>query len=149
MYTNLSIVQNIMQINTGNLKRNYNTDLNSSNILQAIKSFTKCLSFNVQQCCLNDAIRPKGLRVKAFSFFFFLFVFPFKAVFLLRSPNSAELESASPGPHHARVQQRCTTAGILYINIHSFQSVLMEKYTFSDRLQIQNIQMCRRDQVTL
>lgn len=33
MYMNPEIVQNIMQINTSNLKQNYNTDLNSSNIL--------------------------------------------------------------------------------------------------------------------
>lgn len=61
---------------------------------------------------------------------FFIFIF-----LLLRFSNNVELESASPGPHHAWVQQRCTTVGILYINIHSFQSVVTEKYV-SNRHQI-------------
>lgn len=58
-----------MQINIGSLKQNYNTDLNGSNIVQTIKSATKGRSFNVQQCCLNNAIQLEvnaaGLREKA------------------------------------------------------------------------------------
>lgn len=38
--------------------------------------------------------------------------------------------SASLGPRHARVQQRRTTVGSLYINIHSFQSVPTESTRF-------------------
>lgn len=69
-----------------------------------------------------------GLRIKAG---FFLFISFFKAVFLLRSPNSVELQSVSPGPPPCSgTAEKWRTVGILYINIHSFQSVLMEKYMF-------------------